>query len=134
MALKTLKFPQTLPLLLLSAAACLAQLSTTTQVNGTITDTSGAVIAGAAVTAVNEDTQVAATAQSNGDGSYVLTGLPVGKYTVTVTKDGFQTFKASDSDSSPGHRCHLECHLDCGPGGNAGIGCGECGRGADSNV
>src|SRR5580704_14826139 len=70
-----------------------AQLSTTATVNGTVLDASGAVTPGATISIRNEATQSAATTQSNNDGSFVLTGLEVGSYTVTISKTGFQTFK-----------------------------------------
>ncbi|HXJ38223.1 MAG TPA: carboxypeptidase-like regulatory domain-containing protein [Bryobacteraceae bacterium] len=81
--------------LLLLAPNVAAQLSVTTQVNGTVSDNSGAVISGANITAANDATQVATTSQSNADGSYVLSGLPPGTYTVTVASDGFQSFKST---------------------------------------
>ncbi len=92
---KTPKFSSTFLTLLFCAASAWAQLSTTTQVNGAITDTSGAVVPDAAITALDNDTQVASTTRSNADGTYVITGLPAGVYTITVTKQGFQSFKAS---------------------------------------
>lgn len=82
--------------LLLVHAVAPAQLSTTTQVNGAVVDESGGVVPGAKVTAVNDATRFTTGTQSNADGSFVLSGLPPGTYTVTVVKDGFQTFKTSD--------------------------------------
>lgn len=83
-------------LIFLLLATCLeAQLSTTSQLNGTVTDSTGAVIAGATVTATNTATQVKSTARSNQDGTFVMSGLPPGSYTVTVTQQGFQTYKES---------------------------------------
>jgi hypothetical protein len=45
----------------------------------------------ATVVATNEGTGIKTTTQSNSDGSYVFPGLMVGDYTVTVSKEGFQT-------------------------------------------
>jgi hypothetical protein len=64
----------------LAAALCSAQLSTLTQVNGAVTDASGAIVPGATVTALNTDTQVQTPAQTNTDGTFVITGLPPGTY------------------------------------------------------
>ncbi|MCU1262004.1 MAG: Cna protein B-type domain protein, partial [Bryobacterales bacterium] len=83
-------------LALLMAVPAYAQLSTTTQVNGTVIDSSGSVVAGAEVSALNTATQATAPAQSNADGTYVITGLTPGNYTVTVSKPGFKTFKESE--------------------------------------
>ncbi len=77
----------------LFAAPLWAQLSTTATVNGTVLDASGSATPGASISARNEATQSAASAQSNSDGSYVITGLDAGAYTITISKAGFQTFK-----------------------------------------
>jgi len=60
-------------------------------ISGRITDSSGAVVTGAQVVASNLATNVSATTTSNVDGYYVLGGLPIGNYKVTVTLSGFQT-------------------------------------------
>src|SRR3981081_4539426 len=77
----------------LAVAPAWTQLSTTATVNGTVLDASGAVTPGATISIRNEATQSAATTQSNSDGSFVLTGLEVGSYTVTISKAGFRTFR-----------------------------------------
>src|SRR5215472_7416101 len=79
----------------LFTTAVFAQLSTTATINGTVTDASGAVVPGAKVSARNEATQVTETAESNSDGTFVLTGLPVGSYSIDVSKAGFQSFQES---------------------------------------
>ena len=55
-----------------------------------------AVTPGATISIRNEATQSTAISQSNNDGSFVLTGLEVGSYTVTISKTGFQTFKETE--------------------------------------
>jgi hypothetical protein len=62
---------------------------------GTVTDPSGAVVAGATVTAKNAGTGLARTTQTSADGSYALPELPIGTYTVTITQSGFRTFVAN---------------------------------------
>lgn len=59
---------------------------------GTITDPSGAVVAGAKVTAKNTGTGLERSTETSGDGSYSIPELPIGTYNVTVTQQGFQTF------------------------------------------
>lgn len=59
-------------------------------ITGTVTDSSGAVIAGVEVTARNVDTNAQTTDVSNGDGIYVLTNLPPGTYALTFRRDGFK--------------------------------------------
>src|SRR6201993_42593 len=62
---------------------------------GTVTDPSGAVIAGAKVTVKNTGTGLERTTETSADGSYSVPELPIGTYTVTVTQPGFQTFVAT---------------------------------------
>src|SRR5262252_1156702 len=62
---------------------------------GTVTDASGAVVAGAKVTVKNSGTGLARTTETSGDGSYSVPELPIGTYNVTVSQSGFQTFLAT---------------------------------------
>jgi hypothetical protein len=79
---------------LLAAAGVSAQTFRGT-ILGTVTDPSGAVIAGAKVTVKNLGTGLERTTETSADGSYSLPELPIGTYTVTVTQSGFQTFVAT---------------------------------------
>src|SRR5207302_338 len=56
----------------------------------TVADSSGASIEAASVTATNEATNVALTSDASSAGTYVFPNLLVGRYTVTVEKDGFK--------------------------------------------
>ena len=58
---------------------------------GTVTDSSGAAVAGATVTIKNVETGLVRTTVSTGDGTYNVPELPIGTYTVTIDKSGFQT-------------------------------------------
>ncbi len=58
--------------------------------NGTVTDTTGAVIPGATITLTNPATQVTKTATSNDSGFYTFTELAPGNYTVKVTAKSFK--------------------------------------------
>ena len=59
------------------------------EIAGTITDSSGAVIAGAQITAANVVTGVVTTVTSNSSGLYNFSELPAGTYDLTVTSTGF---------------------------------------------
>ncbi len=59
---------------------------------GSVTDPSGAVIAGATVKVRNVATGLERTTTTSADGSYSVPELPIGTYSVTVTQTGFQTF------------------------------------------
>ncbi len=60
-------------------------------INGTVTDPSGAVVAGAAVKATNVATAVVLTGSTTSDGQFAFQDLPLGTYKVSVSAAGFQT-------------------------------------------
>ena len=60
-------------------------------VEGTVTDSSGAAITQAQVTAKSSDTGLARSTQTDDQGFYFITELPLGDYTVTASKGGFRT-------------------------------------------
>jgi len=59
---------------------------------GSVTDPSGAVVAGATVKVRNLGTGMERTTVTSSDGSYSVPELPIGSYSVTVTQTGFKTF------------------------------------------
>src|SRR5450432_3425562 len=79
-------------LLLLSAVALHAQ-TFRGGINGTVTDQSGAVVAGAVVGLVNNATSVSYNAVSSSGGEFLFQELPLGKYTISVTASGFRPEK-----------------------------------------
>jgi outer membrane receptor protein involved in Fe transport len=82
---------------MISFCICLLTLSAMAQVqngqfNGTVTDASGAAVAGAKVTLTNRATNLSVTTTTNGTGSYTAAQLPIGVYKITVEAAGFKTF------------------------------------------
>lgn len=75
---------------LLLATPLLAQLPTGT-ILGIVSDSSGAVIAGAMVTVNNVETGAARTLTTETDGSYRFNALPVGNYSIQASASGFET-------------------------------------------
>jgi hypothetical protein len=65
-------------------------------ITGTITDPTGAVVAGAKVDVRSAQTGVVFAAASTTAGTYTITDLPVGTYTVTVKVVGFKTYSHSN--------------------------------------
>jgi hypothetical protein len=61
------------------------------RLSGTVADASGAVIAGATVQLRGTSGTVQRTAQSNANGSFILSGLPAGFYRLVVSNPGFET-------------------------------------------
>lgn len=75
----------------LAASFSLIQAQTTTgRISGTVTDSAGAVIAGANVTVTNPATNISQTATADENGFYTVTNLPVGTYTVSVEMPNFK--------------------------------------------
>jgi hypothetical protein len=62
---------------------------------GTISDASGAVVQGAQVTATNSANGLQLGTVSNAVGSYSLLNLPIGNYTLVVSKEGFAQYQRS---------------------------------------
>jgi hypothetical protein len=68
----------------------LAQIGGAGSIQGVITDTTGAMLPGATVTATNVATGVKTERQTTSAGFYVLSPLPPGEYKITVTASGFR--------------------------------------------
>jgi len=62
-------------------------------INGTVTDPTGAAVPGASITATDAAINVTSKAVTSGTGSFQIFNLPIGTYTITVTRDGFETSK-----------------------------------------
>src|SRR5271165_2099386 len=75
--------------LLVSAAALFAQTPTAV-VNGSVVDTSGAVVPDARVVAINQETNVVSQKATAADGTFTIINLLPGNYAVTVEKSGFK--------------------------------------------
>jgi Carboxypeptidase regulatory-like domain/TonB dependent receptor len=73
----------------LLAAILWAQTDRAT-ITGTVSDSTGALIPGVIVIATNVATGIRTNAVTNQTGIYSLLNLPIGRYTVTFTKEGFQ--------------------------------------------
>ena len=71
--------------------AVYSQAQTTGTITGTVRDTSGAVLPGAAVGLLNEDTGISRSIQSDSGGRYAAPALSLGNYRVTASLEGFQT-------------------------------------------
>src|SRR5579872_1691139 len=76
--------------LLVAAGSAFGQAGGTGSIQGTVTDPSGAVLAGAAVTATNVATGVRTERKTTDAGVYVISLLPAGEYTVAFSATGFQ--------------------------------------------
>ncbi len=75
----------------LCAIAAHAQIANNTMVVGTVTDASGAVLAGARITAVNRGTKVVYPGKTNAEGYFSIPFVIPGTYDVTADLPGFRT-------------------------------------------
>ena len=89
--------PQQIRFLLLSLSisftVAFAQSGGTGAIQGVVSDSSGGVIPGAAVTATNLSTNNKTIRETSAAGLYVLSALPPGRYIVEVSSNGFQPLR-----------------------------------------
>src|SRR5580693_1822587 len=81
-------------------AAFLASLPLVAQtfrggISGTVSDASGAAVAGATVKLMSPDTGLTREGITSSTGEFVFQDLPLGKYDITVTQSGFDTVHVS---------------------------------------
>src|SRR5437879_13419227 len=75
-------------LLALTPSALLAQAASTGTVAGTVTDPSGAAVAGAGVTLVDPSTNDSRKTTTNETGRYRFANVPPRTYNLTINKNG----------------------------------------------
>ncbi len=75
----------------LAVSLPLAAQRITGDIEGNVTDSTGAVLPGVSVTAENTDTGLSRAATTSGSGAFRITDLPIGPYKLTVTSQGFKT-------------------------------------------
>jgi hypothetical protein len=85
-----------LVLLLAAQLPLAAQTTSAGSITGTVIDSTGAVVPGAAVTATNVDRNTSVKTVTNEAGIFVFTDLAPATYTVTVEKAGFRKYEQRD--------------------------------------
>jgi hypothetical protein len=81
---------------------------------GQITDPQGAVVPSATVKLTNVGTNIVQTATTNNGGDYVITPVPAGEYTLTVTAQGFATTTTSRIEVQVGQIVRQDLKLNLG--------------------
>ncbi|MBL8177894.1 MAG: TonB-dependent receptor [Bryobacterales bacterium] len=104
---------QVLVLLCLTASFAAAQ-SFTGRIVGTVSDTSGGVIGGAQVKAIDAGTNRTVLAISNADGNYAFNELPRGEYVVEVSSQGFKNFVRKGIQLAIGQQARVDVRMEVG--------------------
>jgi hypothetical protein len=81
-------------------------------VQGRVTGADNAVLAGATVTAVNDENGAQFTAVTDQQGAYAFGALPVGKYTISIVQDGVTAFRRRGVDVAAESSQTLDIRLD----------------------
>src|SRR6266850_3825086 len=76
---------------LLTVAPARAQLSTA-EINGRVSDSSGAVLPGATVTMTQTATGLTRSVVTDASGAWIMPNLPTGRYRLEVSLQGFRTY------------------------------------------
>src|SRR5690348_11329060 len=77
---------------LLICASAWAQTGSVAQINGTVKDSTGAVLPGVEVKVTQTETGFNRAAISSETGAYTLPSLPVGPYKLEASLPGFKTY------------------------------------------
>jgi hypothetical protein len=98
--------------LIILPATVLAQV--TGQITGTVHDNTGAVVSGAQVTVKDLAKGVTRTTTSNDQGEYLVSGLPVGTYDISVGSAGFKTYQAKGLKLDIGQKARVDVTMTVG--------------------
>jgi hypothetical protein len=85
-----------------------------TEINGTVTDASGAAITSVSITVTQEATNQARETMTDSHGQFVASSLPIGRFTVQFTHDGFKDLRVADLDLHSGDVRTVNAKLEVG--------------------
>jgi Carboxypeptidase regulatory-like domain len=101
-------------LFLLGSGSKLLSAQAIGSIRGTVTDTSQAVINGAAIVAIDSATGVSRSEVTNQEGIFVFPDLPIGAYRLQISRSGFQTQKRDGIVLLTGQTLDLQLSLSVG--------------------
>jgi hypothetical protein len=84
------------------------------KITGTVTDTTGAVVASVQITATKVATNTKYTTVSNGVGIYSVLNLPIGAYRIAFKRDGFESVTQSGIVILANHTAEVNVQLRAG--------------------
>jgi hypothetical protein len=97
-----------------SSLSAWAQSTSTGSVAGSVTDPSGAVVAGATVTLTDAGTNITRTTTTNPSGRYIYVDVNPGVYSIGVSRAGFATTKTENQEVKVGASLTLNLTLQVG--------------------
>ena len=83
-------------------------------ISGEVRDTTGAVVPGAKVSAINVSTNVTTNTQSNEAGAFTVPALPAGTYRLTIEREGFKSFVQTGVALAAGGETGVLANLEVG--------------------
>ena len=103
-----------LTLLILPVGMRAQDLTTSSYLTGTVSDSSGAIIPGAAVTVTGTENGVVRTVKTDGSGNYTVPLLPPSTYTLKVSMPGFRDYTQDGITLTPDRTVKQDVHLTVG--------------------
>ena len=82
--------------------------------SGTVTDSSGGLVPGASVETVSMETGLRRQTLTSSSGTYQIPGLPIGTYTLTVSKAGFRPVEVKNVELAVGQPRTVDARLALG--------------------
>lgn len=95
--------------------ACTAFAAVTGSIQGRVTDTTGSVVPGAAVTVTNTGTNISSSTRTNADGSYSFPDLAVGTYDIQIRSPQFSAFRETGIVLNVNAALRIDAALHVGP-------------------
>ena len=99
---------------LLFTAKTNAQTTGSGSIQGTVTDSTGAVIPNASVSLAEASTQVTLKTKTNSAGLYIFPNISIGTYTLTVSLQGFETFVSTGNVLEVGSSIDIDAKMTVG--------------------
>jgi len=93
---------------------CASYAQDTGYISGTVMDKSGAAVVGADIVLTNTAGSLTRTTTTNGDGAYVIPGLPGDTYNVSVNAKGFQKYTAQRIKLDVAEKARVDVQLTVG--------------------
>ncbi|MCW5979997.1 MAG: TonB-dependent receptor [Bryobacteraceae bacterium] len=83
-------------------------------ISGTVTDSTGAIVPNAKITATNVATNVPNTTQTTGTGNFRIPSLPPGRYNVRIEADGFKAYERTNVAVIAGGLADVDATMEVG--------------------